>query len=829
MNDYIKRAFLKGELVLFLGAGASVTSTNSKGIQLPSGSRLGDILCKDMGVSYDNDPLGLVYTAYKDMLGDVKLQEILETQFKFCNYSQEYSKLASLPLKRIYTLNIDECLENAFHHNRFKIDIKSRNDKITEYNLENDITTLIKLNGDINRPDINYIFSPEQYASNTIHNNNWYNELAQDMFSKIFVFIGTELNEPLLEYHIEKFKSDNNLSNGTKGFVITPKASPVKQLALKKSNLEYIAGTLKDFVDYFFNEFNNKVPTHIDILKAKKPNIIQYGEQINVIGKLKHIDSKFLSDESKKTEGSDLSSIKNFYRGFKPSWNDIIQNVPVTLAKTKNFIDNLLSEEGSFKGLHIILGNAGSGKSTALKQVAIALSIQTGMSVYFLENDYDDLHEIISLLESINSGKYVVCIDRILNNRYREISELIKSHENKASFIITENTTLWFQKAQSVLESETKSTFDISDLSSEDIDKILGNLKLYASWTRLEKLTENQRREELWKKANRQLLIGLLEVTSGIGYNEIIRRDFNSIQSSDERNLLLLASIPALENSAAYEETLQRALLILNPELKENVEKIASRMNGILNYKDGKITTRHRVYSSRIFENNNLNENYEIIKAYIRSFCVYQFPIVMNVSKNEAAIYKQIVNFKFLKKFFNDDKSYVLKIYKDFEKELEHEGLFLMQYGIALRTYHKPFESYETLIRAKDAYPESPHIEHALAQQKLILSYIPDEHSWNRDILFDEAKTTLSNLSNAKKGFFKDDRYPIATLSRGHINFLVYKNNLDDAQHQAMSYYNDFRKFSEYNSDSYLQEISKELFNFALNGKWDKDIKNWDF
>lgn len=828
MNEYIKRAFLKGELVLFLGAGASVSSTNSKG-NLPSSYRLGEILCNDMGIAYNDDALGQVYTAYKDMLGETKLQEILETQFKFCNYSQEYSRLTYLPLKRIYTLNIDDCLENAFRHNKYKVDVKSRNDKVTEYSYENDITTLIKLNGDINRPDVGYIFSPEQYANNIFQSNKWYNELAQDMFSKVFVFIGTELNEPLLEYHIQKFKSDSNLSNSIKGFVITPKATPVKQLALKNSNLEHIAGTLKDFVDYFFSEFDNKIPTHIDILKAKKPNIIQSGKQINIISKIKYIDSDFISNESKKTETDGLNSIKDFYRGFKPSWNDVILNVPVTLAKTRNFIENLLSDENSFRGLHIILGNAGSGKSTALKQVAVALSVQTNMNVYFLNNDYDDLNEIIDFLESINSSQYLICIDRILNNRYREISELIKSYENRASFIITENTTLWHQKAQSILESETKSIFDISDLSSEDIDKILDHLKLYASWTRLERLTESERREELWKKANRQLLIGLLEVTSGIGYNEIIRRDFNSIQSSDERNLLLLASIPALENFVAYEETLQRALLILNPELKENVEKIASRMNGILHYKDGKITTRHRVYSSRIFENNNLGENYKIIKSYISSFCVYQFPIVINVSKNEAAIYKQIVNFKFLKKFFNDDSTYVLKIYKDFEKELEHEGLFLMQYGIALRTYHKPFESYETLIRAKDAYPESPHIEHALAQQKLILSYIPDDHTWNRDILFDEAKITLSNLSNAKKGFFKDDRYPIATLSRGHINFLVYKNDLEAAKRQAMSYYNDFRKFSEYQSDPYLQDISKELFSFAITGKWQKDIKNWDF
>lgn len=89
-----------------------------------------------------------------------------------------------------------------------------------------------------------------------------------------------------------------------------------------------------------------------------------------------------------------------------------------------------------------------------------------------------------------------------------------------------------------------------------------------------------------------------------------------------------------------------------------------------------------------------------------------------NVSKTEGMIYKSLVNSKNLRKLLKGDKAKILDLYNKFEKKLEHEGLYLMQYGPALRYFNMQDDAYDKLRVASQAFPNSPQIEHALAQQK---------------------------------------------------------------------------------------------------------------
>lgn len=817
MNKFIKDSLLNGKLILFIGAGASATSKTKDGAFIPMSGALAELLCQKAGMNYGNEGLSMVYNAVKKTLGESQLQDILESKFKFCRYSEEYELLTALPLKRIYTLNIDDCLENAFRHQKRNIDVKNRNDRIVEYDYEKSITTLVKLNGDINTPSLGYIFSPQEYAQNTLSNNNWYEELAQDMHNYTFVFIGTKLNEPLLEYHLQKFKNDNGVTTSTKGYVITPSASDIEKTALLNTNLEHVCGTLKDFVEYFYKEFDDNIPTHSDILKNIKPYIIDNNGKLDVVSKIEPITLDKISKIERKQRK--VVKVENFYKGFKPTWEDVVYDIPVLLRKTLNFIERNNNNFNNAKKLFAILGNAGSGKSTALKQIALQVMKNSNTPVYFVHNDYDNLFDIVKYLDSINNSSYIIFIDRILNNKYYEISEILSSGE-KVSFVITENTVLWEGKAKSILNDFLQDCVDMSHIEKEDVNIILSHLQKYGSWTRLAKMDETQRYNELWVRAKKQLLIGLLEATSGIGYDEIIQKDFESFSETNERNLLLLASIPALENLTANEKTLIKAMSYLNKSFSGSIKSVADNLQGVLLYNDGLVSTRHRVYSSKIFKQIDDKEKYKILESYIMAFCYYQFPIVVNISKKEAEIYKHLSNFKFLHRFFNQNKGIILRLYKFFEKYLEQDGLFLAQYGLALRKFNKHLEAYEKLRLAKIAYPESPHIEHSLAQQMLILASVNWSHKFNREELFENAKEILLRISNLSIGDFKSDRYPIVALSKGHINFLVYKKDFSEAKRIAAKYFNDIQKLPDYNTNQYLKGLAESLIYFSTQGKW---------
>lgn len=828
MNQYLKDSISNGELIVFIGAGASKSSLNDNNEYIPDGAKLSEKICQKIGIPYHGEALSKVYSAATDILGEMKLIKLLEEEFKYCKYSDDYKGLARLPLKRIYTLNIDDCIENAIRRSdtNSRLDVKNRNDFITEYSYLNKVKTLVKLNGDINRPDQGFIFSAQEYARNMTKHVNWYGELAKDMHTYTFLFIGTKLDEPLLEYHLELFKKNNNVSTSTKSYVLTPSATEIEKLSLKQNNLEHISGTLSDFISYIDNQFSGKIPSNEDIARNINPYMIQNDRLINIelANCITPVNLRNLM--SRRSNEEPLTTVKEFYRGFKPTWTDIIDDVPAVLKKTNDYIKSAFGTNNKPCELFVIYGVAGSGKSTALKQIALHLSNQKDHKVYFIDNIYEKLTDVLAYLDSIHSQPYYICIDRIINNRYQELSEIINKRTTKAIFIITENTTLWERKAKAVLGQSTTSYLNISTIESEDVDNILEKIKEFGNWTILGKMSLQDRRKELTDKASKQLLIGLLEATSGYGYQEIIIKDFNSITSVDERNLLLLASIPALENFPCNEESLGRALSYLNPNFKSSVAYLSGNLKGILKYNNGQITTRHSTYSKGIFdinENNTLKES--LLIAYINSFIKYQYPIVKNISTREGSIYKHLVNFRFLMRFLNNNETIILSLYSRFEKSLEREGLFLMQYGLALRHYRHTFQSYEKLKLAASAFETSPHIEHALAHQKLILaSESGNKHNLNRDDLFSEAEKTLTRLSKVEAGHFKNDSYPIVTLSKGHINYLIYLNKIDEAKRVASDYFSMLTNHNEYRSDPYLKKIATELLNYKLFNAWKSDF-----
>jgi hypothetical protein len=256
--------------------------------------------------------------------------------------------------------------------------------------------------------------------------------------------------------------------------------------------------------------------------------------------------------------------------------------------------------------------------------------------------------------------------------------------------------------------------------------------------------------------------------------------------------------------------------------LSPNVAEICKKLTGIVSYKNGNVSTRHRIYVERLFENFVTADQLVLaIKAYIKAFSVYSFPIVKNISRNEGAIYKHLVNAKNLKNLLHNDKERILSIYREFEKTFENEGLFLMQYGLALRLFGDNADAYEKLKIANLAYPESPHIEHALAQQRIIMA-CKETNPTICMSLFNQAYEVLERLNQVmfvpSSNNSNYDRYPIITLSEGHVKVLVHLDDIKQARVVARQYYDRITKALKKSFNPRLEKTAKDLFQFSATG-----------
>ncbi|HEF0011111.1 TPA: hypothetical protein R8G36_005377 [Citrobacter braakii] len=185
-------------------------------------------------------------------------------------------------------------------------------------------------------------------------------------------------------------------------------------------------------------------------------------------------------------------------------------------------------------------------------------------------------------------------------------------------------------------------------------------------------------------------------------------------------------------------------------------------------------------------------------------------------------IYKHLVNFKFLYRILKKNKKKILEVYETFEKKLEQESLYLLQYGLALRAFHHHYDALKILKFAHSTF-NSPHISHALAQQKIILAQYTKNKSHSRELM-NEAVEELNRLIYMKElnGLnLEDDHYPIITLSEGHVKVLIYLRDFRSAEIESKKYLNLLLSdtYQKFNDNEHFRKVKKFLNETAYKKK----------
>jgi hypothetical protein len=823
MNDLIKKAIEQGRLAILFGAGASLTSTDKYGKNLLSGAELAELLAREAGKTYTGEKLAQVCGAVKVPLGE-RFFTILEDKYKHCKPSDEYINFAKFPWVRIYTINIDDALDVALVKNSpQRVNVRHCYDKVTDQSQLFNEVDYVKINGSVDRIDKDLIFSTKDYGKAAAKSPLWYKELAEDYFKYMFLFIGTQLDEPLFYHQIERHRMESS-SVEQRSYVLTPKATDVeKDSLLNEHNIEHISCTFGDFIKWLLKTFPSRL-SPLDLAVNKNPALgvmLSLGsseDKKKYVGIFKHVISVSRSTLTKSDEKNLFSGkIRNFYKGFKPFWDDIIDGVPAELKSTKEFYEIVLNASKNNEHLAIVYGPAGSGKTTLLKQVALEIADKEGIPVFFIEEPIDNLENIVVELESINDRGYVLFYDRIdiLSN---SLKSLISDKIIKKGLIVgAESQSVWENRTKSKIGSFCKQPYQLSLIDENDAKSILAKLERFGPWTRLCNLSENKRIEELVAKAKRQLLVGLFEATYGVGYEKIIENEYSKLSNEEEKIFLALVGFATMHKVYINESYINRALSYLGVEKSANF--LANKMGGIISYQNSKLFARHPVYIRHLFDQVIASQLiYDALCALLYSYTVYEVPVIKHVTKNESLLFKSIINHKFLKDIFRGQREYILGVYESFEKPFENDGLFWLQYGLALRDLNSQDESLEKIQTAYNAYPQ-PHTEHALAQQELIIATLTE----SKEKAFSLLNTAKDRLESLDIAIESDDTYPIVTLAEGHTKILRKFCTQVEAQDIARYYANIIEKRFRSQHQPRLKKAWAVLSTFATTGSWRDD------
>lgn len=831
-KKYLLRLIGKNRVVLFLGAGFSFDAKNKLQEPFPFGKNLAEKIWEFLGYdeSYDGTNLQELYQAF--VHAGIKKQE--KTDFLRNNLLSgdipDYYNFISQPYwYKIYTLNVDDVLDKIFGRTSRRIDVlKYPKDEYRERDQSLESTQIVYLNGKLPCDPEEIIFSKKQYAKANLTLQPLYAQFVYEYATLPIVFLGTQLDESIFETYIEARESrGQNLEKRPKSFLIAPSISPVRKDNLKNIyNVHFVEGTTSDFLEWINNN-SNELPEKIEILRNTFPNLLKVKE----LDKENAVPSKSILEFSEAFrrvpvdyETSDKKS--SFLLGTSPMWKDIFLDNDIPRSITNEIFDkiNSLHDEQNEKFQFIsIIGSAGSGKSTLLKRLGLRLA-QNGRTTFLTYSEHiPRIDRISHVLNSINDQ--VVLLFDNANNAIGLLPTIIENFKSlkKLPIIVLTLRSNYRNKLNSRIDPDliNHSSYQLPNLDDVEITDLIAKLEENNLLGRLKGKTDTERFKEFKYRNKKQILVAMKETTNGRPFNEIIKNEYESIDSLEGKILCLCI---ALNTEIGFTNTKQDLIGFSKVDHVDALNILENELRGTIIYgsSNESFMLRHRVLADHFLK--HCSEIIHVKEAYIRVLSVLAPELRSNhrVSR-KFSLYRALINHRTLYYRFKENIDLAREVYDSISDFFTNDPHFWLQFGsleiegkggnlIIAENYLSQAES----LSPKDNYIQTAfcNLYYKMARAEEVFSHAYDYKQKADDL----AKNLISRFGGA-------DPHIYHIYCRGTYDFIkkwikdpkIKKESLEELKKEISS------AIGKHPRDTRLQTISNAIMRAYLHLGIDND------
>lgn len=483
-SSYLIQAMRDNNVVLFLGAGASYGSKTSGGDQIPLGETLKVFLLDLLGIDDKDLRLDQIAKDVRKFFGDDGLKTKLEEKFLETRPSPEINELFSYRWNRCYTLNYDDTIEGIARHSkkqRHKYYVGT--DKIEEVGSADDLQ-VIHLNGSILRFDKGIVLTDKEFRSRIRKHTPWYEKCASDYASKTFIFIGTRLDEPIFKAYVESIE---DVSTFAKSFLVTPGDIPKRDA--------------EDLADLNITVKNNTLADFLVWMKAKASDISDKATpEVNLTMEIG--SPEWISKNIDKSAHSAAKLRRNFYAGMYPTWQCVASKWPArlsTMTRTLQSITSIVEENAV--GLCLIIGQAGSGKTTCLMHALYNLSSEDNCRTFEFKGE--SVQELELCLASLNPNSWsnTRCIIWISDFQIYadEIERIARTAKSKGAIVLGElRSSDWSGRFFGKHKEATK-VITMTKLVEKDYEELASAIQEFATAPEFRRLPKTEQVRQLKK------------------------------------------------------------------------------------------------------------------------------------------------------------------------------------------------------------------------------------------------------------------------------------------------------------------------------------------
>lgn len=586
--------------ILFTGAGFSADARNIRGEAVPSYLTLKKEL---WALCFPGDPFDEA-ASLQDLYGHAylrhrpKLTELLTAllSVEADSLPDWYQTILSVPWARAYTLNVDDLAVAASR--KFKlprglvtISATARAVAGSETQTASDALEVVHLNGTISDIPDAVTFSTTQYAERLARSEPWYIRLAADLLSRSCVFIGTRLDEPPLWQHIElrRMRGERGVRElRPRSYLVTQNLDRAREALLAEFNIFWVQMTGEQFVK--------------EILGQLEPAVRLGLERLGRIAAGPRREKPHLADVASLATNPMQQS--EFLLGQEPIWADLQASRAIMResdAALWNGVNDRL-QHGGLRGLIVVTGTAGSGKSTALMRVCLRL-IADGVRVGWIDRMADLSPREIRLAMQSDDAPPVLAIDDAdlygtsLASLVREVAL-----GDRAPLVIVAVRSGKLDRALNpvLLRDVPISEFSMPHLADADISALLDVLDRANRLGILKGKRREEQERAFRQQAGRQLLVAMIQATSDDRFEKKVLTELTDLEP-DAQTIYALAAV-----ASAFRFGLSRdEILIASGDRSNTALNVLDRLVGrhiLIVAGDGAVWARHRVIAEILLD-----------------------------------------------------------------------------------------------------------------------------------------------------------------------------------------------------------------------------------
>jgi hypothetical protein len=531
---------------------------------------------------------------------------------------------------------------------------------------------VIHLNGVATDGADGVTFSTDQFAQRLARQEPHYAQLAAELLTRPFVFVGSPLEEPLFWQHVamrgvRSSTSENEMR--PKSFLVCPTLNRARADKLRAYNVVWIQATAEDFagrVLCVLGEAAQRGAATLDAIDAAES-----GDERNIV----EVAAAVLATGRRTA----------FLLGEEPSWADIRTGRAVERDEDRSRIRRLREQALASRALSdpvpitAIAATAGAGKTTLLMKIGLQLHA-AGLRVAWIGSNAEVAPAALMRYYRGSSPPPVVIIDdagRYGTQLIPTVADLIKADSVRMVVLGLRSYHEQLLNAPAA-EGLRISRQQIGRLADADIDRLLAALEKEKRLGELRGKTVEQRRAAFRERADRQILVAMIEATSGERFEDKIVAEWQA----QEPVAQYVYALAALATAQGYPLSREEVLLACGGSTRElDALRHLHQANLIADEGRQRYRVRHRVIAEKLVE--ELAERGTQLEGLVVGLCrALAIRIGADEPRNSRRkrVLKRLLNHGALLRLL-DDVEPARSVYAQLEDHLDGDYHFWLQRG----------------------------------------------------------------------------------------------------------------------------------------------------